>query len=152
MAINDFLAGGADLASGLFDIWGLGSAAVKYPFYKLSGHENAFADALQNTWGAQIGQGIRDFNSDLFNSEEDAPGRRAGSDVAGFGLDLITGGSGKVLRLAGKAAQKGAYTRARKLATRALLDTAATNTAINMGLSTLSGEGLTPTESGIAAL
>ena len=79
MAINDFLAGGADLASGLFDIWGLGSAAVKYPFYKLSGHENAFADALQNTWGAQIGQGIRDFNSDLFNSEEDAPGRRAGS-------------------------------------------------------------------------
>lgn len=152
MAINDFLAGGADLASGLFDIWGLGSAAVKYPFYKLSGHDNAFADALQNTWGAQIGQGIRDFNSDLFNSEEDAPGRRAGSDVAGFGLDLITGGSGRVLRLAGKAAQKGAYTRARKLATRALLDTAATNTAINMGMSALSGEGLTPTESGIAAM
>lgn len=152
MAINDFLAGGADLASGLFDIWGMGSAAVKYPFYKLSGHENAYADALQNTWGAQIGQGIRDFNSDLFNSDENNPWRRAGSDVAGFGLDLVTGGSGRVLRLAGKAAEKGAYSRARKLATRALLDTAATNTAINMGMSALSGEGLTPTESGIAAL
>lgn len=149
--VNDFSAGLADLLALPSDVISLGMGVVKYPFKKIfTDSENPFAEGVANSWAGQFSQGIRDFNTDLFNSDPESKARRAGSDVGGFALDLFTGGSGKFARAGVKAALKGNMKRALPLAGRALGDTAVTNTAINMGLSALTGEGLTPTESVIA--
>lgn len=151
--VNDFLAGLADLAAIPSDVVSLGMGVVKYPFKKIfTDSENPFAEGVANSWAGQFSQGIRDFNTDLFNSDPESGARRAGSDVGGFALDLFTGGSGKFARAGTKALLKGNTKRAAPLLGRALRDTAITNTAINLGMSALSGEKLTPTEAGIASV
>lgn len=151
--INDFLAGLADLATLPTDAISLGMGAVKYPFKKVfTDSENPFAEGVANSWAGQISQGIRDFNTGLFDSDPESGARRAGSDIGGYALDLMTGGSGRVMRLAGKAAMRNNLGRAAKLATRAIGDTALTNTAINLGMNVLSGGQMSPTESVMAGV
>lgn len=152
--IGDFAAGLADLLAFPTDAISLGMGAIKYPFKKVfTDSENPFAEGVANSWAGQFSQGIRDFNTDLFDSDPESKARRAGSDIGGFALDLFTGGSGTMMRQGIKRAANRATRRSgAKLMKKALADTAVTNTLINSGMSMLSGEGLTPTETGIAAL
>lgn len=150
--INDFLAGLADLGALPFDVISLGMGSIKYPFKKVfTDSENPFAEGVANSWTGQIAQGVRNFSTKLFDSDPESGWRRAGSDIGGLGLDLFTGGSGRMIRrgishIGNHATRKAG----KRLIKRALMDTAVTNTAVNLGMSALSGEGFSPTESVLA--
>lgn len=150
--VGDLLAGGGDFVAGLGDLIGMGSAAVKTPFNWLAGEEHPFQTGYEHSFGHKLGTEIRNLGTDLFGSDPESKVRQAGTDIAGYATDLFTGGSGRAMKVAAKAAQLGRYKRAAKLAGKAALGTAATNTAINAGMSALTGTPLTPTESVIAGV
>lgn len=148
--VTDFTAGLTDLIGSAGDLVGLASATIKYPFNWLAGEENPFQTGLEHSVGHKFSNAVHDFGTDTLGANEESAARQAGTDVGGFALDLFSGKSGTALRTAAKAARAGRYARASKLAGKALLGTAATNTAINAGMSALTGTPLTPTESVIA--